>query len=212
MTRTSLSPRARPIRSSFTVKPANSHSTVRPSLLHPPTLTELSSARIQDTPQLFTLGKDTLWHSWLNISFSLCVQLFSFRRQHSCSRPAEYLIVLTGRTLVGRFMGHDVYRATEFDILPLGAVSAHLPSHPVEAHLLALVRSHLEGGNFLFSYTWDLTRRLQVQWPSREADARRYMWEVASIPTPHAWLNADLSPSSTRGSSGTGVVLLCALR
>ncbi|KAH9487075.1 hypothetical protein JR316_0001141 [Psilocybe cubensis] len=75
-------------------------------------------------------------------------------------------------------MGHDIYRATEFDILPLASVSAYVPPHPVEAQLLGLVRSHLNGGNFLFSYTWDLTRRLQVQWDSREADAGKAFWEV----------------------------------
>ncbi|KDR84844.1 hypothetical protein GALMADRAFT_107223 [Galerina marginata CBS 339.88] len=91
---------------------------------------------------------------------------------------SEYVVVLTGRTLQGQFMGHDIYRATEFDILPLAAVSAYVPPHAVEAHLLALVRSHLNGGNFLFSYTWDLTRRLQAQWDTRETDAGKTFWEV----------------------------------
>jgi len=86
--------------------------------------------------------------------------------------------VLTGRTLLARFMGHNIYRATGFDILPLGDVSADVPSHPVEAHLLALVRSHLRGGNFLFSYTWDLTRPLQSQWQSKEEDTGKAFWEV----------------------------------
>jgi hypothetical protein len=75
-------------------------------------------------------------------------------------------------------MGHDVYRATEFDILPLGIMATYLPPHPVEAHLLALVRSHLNGGNFLFSYTWDLTRRLQVQLSADENDTGKAFWEV----------------------------------
>ncbi|KAF8905440.1 inositol/phosphatidylinositol phosphatase [Gymnopilus junonius] len=91
---------------------------------------------------------------------------------------SEYVIVLTGRTLQGQFMGHDIYRATEFDILPLAAVSTYVPPHAVEAHLLGLVRSHLNSGNFLFSYTYDLTRRLQMQWETREADAGRALWEV----------------------------------
>ncbi|PPQ66105.1 hypothetical protein CVT26_010906 [Gymnopilus dilepis] len=91
---------------------------------------------------------------------------------------SEYVIVLTGRTLQGHFMGHDIYRATEFDILPLAPVSAYVPPHAVEAHLLGLVRSHLNGGNFLFSYTYDLTRRMQVQWETREADSTRALWEV----------------------------------
>jgi len=77
-------------------------------------------------------------------------------------------------------MGHDIYRATEFDILPLGIVSAYIPPHPVESHLLALVRSHLNGGNFLFSYTWDLTRRLQVLRGAEESDAGKSFWEVVS--------------------------------
>jgi hypothetical protein len=95
---------------------------------------------------------------------------------------ADYLIVLTGRTLLARFMGHDIYRATDFDILPLEDISTYDSPHPVEAHLLALVRSHLNGGNFLFSHTWDLTRRLQVQWQSRDEDAGKAFWEVVSSP------------------------------
>ncbi|KAJ3499855.1 hypothetical protein NLJ89_g10049 [Agrocybe chaxingu] len=90
----------------------------------------------------------------------------------------EYIIVVTGRTLQGRLMGHDIYRATEFDILPLAPISAFVPPHAVESHLLALVRSHLQGGNFLFSYTWDVTRRLQAQWESRETDSGKALWEV----------------------------------
>lgn len=77
-------------------------------------------------------------------------------------------------------MGHDIYRATEFDILPLGVVSAYIPPHPVESHLLALVRSHLNGGNFLFSYTWDLTRRLQALRDAEESDTGKPFWEVVS--------------------------------
>ena len=94
---------------------------------------------------------------------------------------AEYLIVITGRTLQGQLMGHDIYRATEFDILPLASVSAYVPPHPVEAHLLNLVRSHFSNGHFLFSYTWDLTRRLQVQLPVQEDDVNKAFWEVVRV-------------------------------
>jgi len=90
--------------------------------------------------------------------------------------------VLTGREIRGRLKGHDVYRATDFEILPLNPnVSIHNPPHPVEGHLLALVRSHLYGGFFLFSYGWDLTRRLQAQWETQEEDEDRGFWEVVSI-------------------------------
>jgi len=77
-------------------------------------------------------------------------------------------------------MGHDIYRATDFDILPLANISAHVPPHPVEGHLLGLLRSHLRGGNFLFSYSWDLTRRMELQWETREMDSGKAFWEVVS--------------------------------
>ncbi|KAJ7169488.1 SacI homology domain-containing protein [Mycena filopes] len=93
---------------------------------------------------------------------------------------SEYVIVMTGREFKGRLMGHDIYRATDFDLLPLSPnINVFNPPHPVEAHLLALVRSHLMGGAFFFSYSWDLTRRLQAQWETRERDADRPFWETA---------------------------------
>jgi len=81
-------------------------------------------------------------------------------------------------------MDHDIYRATSFDILPINPnISSHNPPHPVEAHLLALVRSHLHAGNFLFSYQWDLTRRLQLQWEMREKDGQKAFWETVRLVT-----------------------------
>jgi hypothetical protein len=79
-------------------------------------------------------------------------------------------------------MSQDVYRATDFDILPLSpSASVSRPAHPVEAHLLALVRSHLKNGHFLFSYTYDLTRRMQAQWQALKKDQGKAMWEVVGI-------------------------------
>ncbi|KAG1716326.1 hypothetical protein ID866_810 [Astraeus odoratus] len=93
---------------------------------------------------------------------------------------SEYIIILTGREHRARLMGHDIYRAAEFDILPLNPnISVQYPPHPVEGHLLALVRSHLSSGHFLFSYTFDLSRRLQAQWNEMEEDARRPLWARA---------------------------------
>ncbi|KAJ7356993.1 SacI homology domain-containing protein [Mycena albidolilacea] len=93
---------------------------------------------------------------------------------------SEYVIVMTGREVKGRLMGQDIYRATDFDLLPLGQnIDVFNPPHPVEAHLLNLVRTHLHGGNFLFSYGWDLTRRLQSQWETREQDTDRPFWATA---------------------------------
>ncbi|KAJ3490502.1 hypothetical protein NLI96_g1404 [Meripilus lineatus] len=93
---------------------------------------------------------------------------------------SEYIIVLTGRELLGRLMGHNIYRATDFDILPLNPdISLLNPPNAVEAHLQALVKSHLQCGYFLFSYGWDLTRRLQAQYAAHEDDDGKALWEVA---------------------------------
>ncbi|KIM67102.1 hypothetical protein SCLCIDRAFT_1210582 [Scleroderma citrinum Foug A] len=91
---------------------------------------------------------------------------------------SEYIVVMTGREHRARLMGHDIYRAADFDILPLNPnVTVQYPSHPVEGHLLALVRAHLSSGHFLFSYTYDLSRRLQAQWNEKESDATSPLWK-----------------------------------
>jgi len=76
-------------------------------------------------------------------------------------------------------MGHEIYRTTDFDILPINPnISAHYPPHQVEAHLLALVRSHLHSSPFLFSYSLDLTTRMQTQWEMQEQVNDKPLWEV----------------------------------
>lgn len=81
---------------------------------------------------------------------------------------------------------NDIWRANEFEIMPLNPdVSVQNPSHSVEAYLLALVKSHLNGGSFFFSHSWDLTRRLQAQWLAEKTDASKAMWEVVSVPRNH---------------------------
>ena len=99
------------------------------------------------------------------VTLVMCTCLAHARESQTDSRiPAEYVLIITGRELRGRFMGHNVYRATDYDVLPLNPdVSVQNPPNAVEAHLLALVRSHLYGGYFLYSYGWDLTRRLQAR-------------------------------------------------
>lgn len=92
-------------------------------------------------------------------------------------------------------MGHPIYRAVDFDILPLNpGVSVSKPSHPVETHLLALVRSHLNSSNFLYSYEFDITRRLQAQYVARENDEDKPMWEIvrAVLPKVTALFSASL--------------------
>ncbi|KAJ4476661.1 SacI homology domain-containing protein [Lentinula aciculospora] len=93
---------------------------------------------------------------------------------------SEYIVIITGREPKGRLCGQDIFRASDFDILPLNPNANVLnPPHPVEGYFLALLRSHLQSGSFLFSYGWDLTRRLQAQWESQNLDSSKGVWEVA---------------------------------
>lgn len=88
-------------------------------------------------------------------------------------------------------MGQEVYRATEFDILPLNPnISAQHPPHAVEGHLLALIRSHLKSSLLLLSYGWDLTTRLQAQWAAQDSAKGKALWETVSATAMHLkiWL------------------------
>lgn len=89
---------------------------------------------------------------------------------------SEYIILITGRELRTRILGHDIYQATDFKVLPLD--NSHTTEHPAEAHLLALVHSHLATGVFWFCYTWDITRRLQAHW-ANAADDPKPLWATA---------------------------------
>jgi phosphatidylinositol 4-phosphatase len=91
-------------------------------------------------------------------------------------------------------MGEDIYSATGFEILPLDAnASVTHPLNAVEGHLIALLQAHLKTGTFLFSYTWDLTRRLQAQWENSKKDEGKAMWEVVRL-LAICWALLELSP------------------
>ncbi|KIY51304.1 hypothetical protein FISHEDRAFT_64308 [Fistulina hepatica ATCC 64428] len=93
---------------------------------------------------------------------------------------SEYVIVITAREPKGTILGNAVYRATQFELLPLNpAVNLSSPLHPVESHLLGLVRSHLDSGSFWLSYTGDLSTRLQVQWEQAVEREKLRLWEKA---------------------------------
>ena len=114
--------------------------------------------------------------------------------------------MITGRELQGHLLGHPIYRAMDFDILPVRpGLSVAKPSHPVETHLLALVRSHLNSGLFLYSYVFDVTRRLQAQYVAREIDERKPMWETvrAAFQGPCFFCSQLLLLRQTTGSFGT---------
>lgn len=48
--------------------------------------------------------------------------------------------------------------------------------YPGENYLVGLLRKHLEDGVFWFSYSWDLTRRLQAQY--KDGGSTKGLWEV----------------------------------
>jgi len=101
-------------------------------------------------------------------------------------------------------MGHEIYRASDFDILPLNPnVNVLNVQHPVEAHLLALLKSHLDTGVFYFSYGWDMSRRLQAQWENLSSDAEKGLWEVVRgfAPKLVGWCTDEYRPMT--GSFGT---------
>lgn len=100
-------------------------------------------------------------------------------------------------------MGHDIYRATNFEILPLNPnISIENPPHIVESNFLALVRSHFQHGNFLFSYTWDLTTRLQVQSQRASGSEKSALWQLVSIILPIRILLLKRDTRQTTASSG----------
>ncbi|EJD04396.1 uncharacterized protein FOMMEDRAFT_83474 [Fomitiporia mediterranea MF3/22] len=88
----------------------------------------------------------------------------------------DYIVVMTGLEFKGELLGHEVFRATKFEMLPMNPdVEPEL--YPAENYLMGLLRNHLETGLFWFSYTWDLTRRLQAQW--NDNSDGKFLWEVA---------------------------------
>ena len=88
---------------------------------------------------------------------------------------ADYIIIVTGRDFKNEFLGHDIYRATRFQMLPLNP-NVNYEHYPAESYLMNLLSKHLVEGTFWFSYTWDMTRRLQAQWDS--SDEGKALWET----------------------------------
>lgn len=107
---------------------------------------------------------------------------------------------MTGLEFKGELLGHEIFRATRFELLPVNPdVEPEL--YPAENYLTGLLRKHLEEGMFWFSYTWDLTRRLQAQW--NDSGDGKYLWEVVSIQ--NSFRRVHLLTESRRmiGSFGT---------
>ncbi|KAF8584507.1 hypothetical protein K439DRAFT_1646925 [Ramaria rubella] len=90
---------------------------------------------------------------------------------------SDFIVLITGREFHGDILGNEVFRATDFKVLPLAASPSI--QHPVESHLLALIRMHLFGGTFWFSYSWDLTRRIQAHRLPCDQDVGKTLWQTA---------------------------------
>ena len=75
------------------------------------------------------------------------------------------MIVTLGRECAGVFNGHEIYRATTFQILPLPRDLSNLTTKQLhdEQQYIHLLQDHLKQNTFYFSYTYDITRSLQQQ-------------------------------------------------
>ncbi|KAG9027258.1 hypothetical protein FS837_004336 [Tulasnella sp. UAMH 9824] len=93
--------------------------------------------------------------------------------------PLDVLVLITSAKSRGKLLGHPIYLATGFLLLPVCPDNALTPT---DGKLISLIWKHLQDGKFWFSYEWDLTRRLQAQAspndPAGNVDARP-MWEAA---------------------------------
>lgn len=89
--------------------------------------------------------------------------LFYFMHGWVSTELDEYMIVVTGRTL----LGNGIFRGTTFQILPMGGESNWAKSFDdlfeQEQYFIGLLESHLQLNTFYFSYTYLLTNNLQRQ-------------------------------------------------
>jgi hypothetical protein len=145
---------------------------------HPPALRRPRRPHGQPHRNTWNYGHLNPHHQCILISLdfyqysSLTLRLFP---------TADFLILITDSELKGHFVGHEIYRATQYKVLPIAPhlSTTHLLNHPIEKRLLALVHSHLYSAIFHYSYTYDLTRRMQAQWAARGEDAKKAPWEAA---------------------------------
>lgn len=88
----------------------------------------------------------------------------------------DLVVLITSAKLRGKLLGHPVYLASRFLILPL---TTREDLNPVEGQLISLVYKHLEDGKFWFSYETDITRNLQSQ-SKVVSNPDVAMWETVS--------------------------------
>ena len=98
---------------------------------------------------------------------------------HLLSGP--YILVVAGADLVGKVLGHDVYRVADVRILPFAADLSGLsaPQQQDEQLYLAMLRTFLTSRHLYFSYTMDLTSSLQEQSAWTPEHQRSPIWRTA---------------------------------
>jgi hypothetical protein len=81
---------------------------------------------------------------------------------------ADYLIFITGRKRVAKLFDSEAFLATDFAVYPVdptpnGTTEWLTQGNTQEKTLLGLLKAHLYGGPYYFTYgDWDITTRLQV--------------------------------------------------
>ncbi|KIM31856.1 hypothetical protein M408DRAFT_327265, partial [Serendipita vermifera MAFF 305830] len=95
----------------------------------------------------------------------------------------DFLVLITNRKSKGNLLGKEIYLATDYKVLPISSQStiSQILANPAEKQLLALVHSHLFSSTFLFSYDWDITRRMQAQVIAHADDATKAPWQAADL-------------------------------
>ncbi|KAG0001692.1 hypothetical protein BGZ79_004302 [Entomortierella chlamydospora] len=91
----------------------------------------------------------------------------------------EYMIVITDRLRAGRIGGHDIFKLKSYKIIPFSHNNMSLSDAQTgeEAAYISLLHTHLQSGEFYFSYEYELTHSLQ-----RQAELRgntQPVWERA---------------------------------
>ncbi|CCA67182.1 probable SAC1-recessive suppressor of secretory defect [Serendipita indica DSM 11827] len=96
---------------------------------------------------------------------------------------SDFLVLITDRKSKGKLLGKDIYQATDYKVLPIasGASVSQILGHPIEKQLLGLIHSHLFSATFIFSYEWDVTRRMQAQLIAANDDAAKAPWQAADL-------------------------------
>ncbi|KAG0052780.1 hypothetical protein BGZ83_002134 [Gryganskiella cystojenkinii] len=77
----------------------------------------------------------------------------------------EYMVVITDRTKIGRIGEHDIFKLKDYKVLPLSRNNLALSEAQTndETTYISLLHSHLQSGEFHFSYTYEFTHTLQRQ-------------------------------------------------